>query len=88
MEESNVKVKFETVKAKEIVFGNNFLEIAKKRAIGESDEARPFLSLTRGYYVEEDGGSKEKRFVKTVTLPDTDENIKNFVGALKSVIAS
>ncbi len=88
MEESNAKVKFETVKAKEIVFGNNFLEIAKKKAVGEGEEERPFLSLTRGYYVEDDTGSRDKRFVKTVTLPDTDENIKNFVGALKSVIAS
>ena len=88
MDETNVKVKFETVKAKEIVFGNNFLEIAKKKAVGEADSERPFLSLTRGYYMEDDSGSREKRFVKTVTLPDTDENIKNFVSALKSVIAS
>ena len=88
MEDTNGKVKFETVKAKEIVFGNNFLEIAKKRAVGEAEEVRPFLSLTRGYYVEDDGGSREKRFVKTVTLPDTDDNVKNFVSALKTVIAS
>ncbi|MCK5321667.1 MAG: hypothetical protein KAJ47_00190 [Candidatus Aenigmarchaeota archaeon] len=87
MEEA--KVKFETIKAKEIVFGNNFLEIANKKATGEGDEERPFLSLTRGYYVEDEvSGSKDRRFIKTVTLPNTDENIKNFVSALKSVIAS
>jgi hypothetical protein len=82
------KIKFETVKAKEIVFGNNFLEIAKRKALGEDGE-RPFISLTRGYYMEnEEKESKDRVFKQTVTLPDNDENVKNFVRALKDIVAS
>lgn len=67
-------VEFETVKAEEIKFGkNNFLEIARKKAITDEGE-NEFLAVSRGFFLP-DG---TKRFKKSLAIPD-DDNIKTFI---------
>lgn len=68
------KVDFVTISAEKIPFGrNNFIEIARKKAITDDGE-NEFISLSRGYYLP-DG---TERFKKSVTIPD-DAKIKDFV---------
>jgi hypothetical protein len=68
------KVDFVTISSEKIPFGrNNFIEIARKKAITEDGE-NEFISLSRGYYLPD--GSE--RFKKSVTIPD-DAKIKDFV---------
>ncbi|HIH02132.1 TPA: hypothetical protein HA259_08750 [Thermoplasmata archaeon] len=72
-EEGN-KVRFETLSAEKIPFGkNNFLEVARKKAITEEGVSE-FISVSRGYYLP-DGSEKYK---KSITIPD-DPSIKTFV---------
>jgi len=67
-------VQFETVKQEEIKFGkNNFLEIARKKAISDEGE-NEFISISRGFFLPD--GSK--RFKKSLAIPDSDE-IKEFI---------
>jgi hypothetical protein len=67
-------VEFETIKAEKVNFGrNNFLEVARKKAIGEDGE-NEFISISRGYFLPD----KTERFKKSLTIPD-DENIKKFI---------
>jgi len=67
-------VEFQTLKAEEIKFGkNNFLEIARKKAVAEEGE-NEFIAISRGFFLPD--GSK--RFKKSLAIPD-DDNIKNFV---------
>lgn len=67
-------VEFETIKAEEIKFGtNNFLEIARKKAISEDGE-NIFISLSRGFFTP-DG---EKRYRKSFTVP-MDDAVKDFI---------
>ncbi len=67
-------VEFQTLKAEEIKFGkNNFLEIARKKAVAEEGE-NEFIAISRGFFLP-DG---TKRFKKSLAIPD-DANIKNFV---------
>ncbi len=67
-------VRFETVSADTVSFGkNNFLEIARKKAITDDGE-NEFISLSRGYYLS-DGSA---RFKRSLTIPD-EEEIKEFV---------
>ncbi|MBS3051325.1 MAG: hypothetical protein J4400_04195 [Candidatus Aenigmarchaeota archaeon] len=67
-------VNFETIKSEEIKFGNNnFLEIARKKAISEEGE-NTFLSLSRGFVTP----SGEKRYRKSFTVP-LDDNVIDFV---------
>ncbi len=67
-------VEFETLKSEEIKFGrNNFLEIARKKAIADDGE-NEFISISRGFFAP-DG---TKRFKKSIALPD-DQQIKDFV---------
>ena len=67
-------VEFQTIKAEEIKFGkNNFLEIARKKAITE-DNDNEFIAISRGFFLP-DG---TKRFKKSLAIPDEKE-IKNFV---------
>jgi len=68
------KVDFITMSSEKIPFGrNNFIEVARKKAITEDGE-NEFISLSRGYYLP-DG---TERFKKSVTIPDEKE-IKEFV---------
>ena len=69
-------VEFETLKSEEIKFGrNNFLEIARKKAIAESGE-NEFISISRGFFAP-DG---TKRFKKSLAIPDEKE-IKDFLAS-------
>lgn len=68
------RVRFETLSSEKIPFGkNNFLEVARKKAITE-DGVNEFISVSRGYYLP-DGSEKYK---KSITIPD-DPSIKSFV---------
>lgn len=72
--ERRTEVKFETLGSDTISFGkNNFLEVARKKAITEDGE-NEFISLSRGYYLS-DGSA---RFKRSLTIPDEPE-IKEFV---------
>jgi hypothetical protein len=72
-------VNFETLKSEKKEFGrNNFLEVARKKAITEDGE-NEFISVSRGYFLPD--GSE--RFKKSLTIPD-DEDIKKFVA--KSIL--
>lgn len=65
---------FETIRSEKIPFGrNNFIEVARKKAITD-EGTNEFISLSRGYYLQD---GKEK-FKKSVTIPD-DPKIKDFV---------
>ncbi len=67
-------VEFQTVKAEEVKFGkNNFLEIARKKAIVEDGE-NEFIAISRGFFLP-DGA---KKFKKSLAIPDQ-EDIKKFV---------
>ncbi len=83
MAEENVS--FETIKAEEIQFGkNNFLEIAKKKAITEDGE-NVFLSISRGFFSEMDG-EKRKKFRSSIAIPDDKEIIDAVMKAFENVI--
>ena len=67
-------VEFQTVKAEEVKFGkNNFLEIARKKAVTEERD-NEFISLSRVFYLPD--GSK--RFKSNRAIPD-DPQIREFV---------
>lgn len=67
-------VEFQTIKAEEIKFGkNNFLEVAKKKAVAEEGE-NEFIAISRGFFLP-DG---TKRFKKSLAIPD-DKEIREFV---------
>jgi hypothetical protein len=67
-------VEFETIKSEKVNFGkNNFLEVARKKAITEEGE-NEFISVSRGYFL--DDGSE--RFKRSLTIPD-DADIKKFI---------
>jgi hypothetical protein len=73
-EAAGKKVEFVTISAEKIPFGrNNFIEVARKKAITDEGE-NEFISLSRGYYLPD--GSE--RFKKSLTIPD-DPQIKAFV---------
>ena len=68
-------VEFQTVKAEEIKFGkNNFIEIARKKAVVEEGEDNEFIAISRGFFLP-DG---TKRFKKSLAIPD-DQKIREFV---------
>jgi len=68
------KVDFVTIVADKISFGrNNFIEVARKRAVTDDGE-NEFISISRGYYLP-DG---TERFKKSLTIPD-EKDVKEFV---------
>ena len=72
--EKKTEVRFETVSAETVAFGkNNFLEVARKKAITDEGE-NEFISISRGHYLS-DGSA---RFKRSLTIPDEKE-IKEFV---------
>ena len=74
-------VEFETVKAEYVKFGrNNFIEIARKKAIGENGD-REFVSIARGYYLPDE----TKRWKASITLPDEKDKIELIVKLLKGI---
>ena len=73
-EQQDTKVRFETLSSEKIPFGkNNFLEVARKKAITDEGVSE-FISVSRGYYLP-DGSEKYK---KSITIPD-DPEIKSFI---------
>jgi hypothetical protein len=67
-------VEFATITSEKVHFGkNNFLEVARKKAITDEGE-NEFISVSRGYFL--DDGSE--RFKRSLTIPD-DMNIKKFI---------
>ena len=74
-------VEFETIKAEYVKFGrNNFIEIARKKAIGENGD-REFVSIARGYYLPDD----TKRWKASITLPDEKAKIEDIIKLLKNI---
>ena len=72
-------VEFKTVEAKEVKFGkNNFIEVAKKKALSDNDE-REFISISRGYYLPDNS----KRWKSSITLPDEKEKREQIAKLLK-----
>ncbi len=75
-------VQFETIKAEEVKFGNNnFLEVARKKAITEDGGENVFISLSRGFVTPEG----EKRYRKSFTIPMDDAVISFVSEQLKKV---
>ncbi len=74
-------VQFETIKSEEVKFGNNnFIEVARKKAITETGE-NEFISISRGFYAQ----SGDKKYRKSFTVP-LDQNVVDFVAkTLKEV---
>jgi hypothetical protein len=74
-------VEFETLKVKEVKFGNNnFIEVARKKAIVETGE-NEFISISRGFYAQ-DG---TKKYKKSFTVP-LEKTVIDFVAeSLKDV---
>ena len=70
-------VDFETLKSEKKEFGrNNFIEVARKRAVTDDGESE-FISISRGYYLPD----KSERFKKSLTIPD-DPEMKEFVSKM------
>jgi len=71
------EVEFETISSERVEFGkNNFIEVARKRAVGKTD-SNEFISISRGFLTTEG----EARYRKSVTIPDEDE-VKEFVAEM------
>jgi hypothetical protein len=67
-------VEFQTIKSEKVNFGtNNFLEVARKKAITDEGE-NEFISVSRGYFLAD--GSE--RFKRSLTIPD-DPAVKKFI---------
>jgi hypothetical protein len=65
-------VDFETIEFKNIPFGkNNFIEVARKRAVLGNGGQTEFISISRGYFTNND----EKRYKNSVTIP-LDEEVR------------
>lgn len=72
-------VEFQTMKSDEVKFGkNNFLEVARKKAIAEEGE-NEFIAISRGFFLP-DG---TKRFKKSLAIPDDKAIIEFLAGRLK-----
>ncbi len=74
-------VDFETVEGTEVRFGNNdFIEVSRKKAISEEGE-NVFLSLSRGFFGDDD----ERIWKKNFSIPDDDEVLDEIIEALKKL---
>ncbi len=74
-------VQFETIKSEEIKFGNNnFLEIARKKAIADDGE-NTFISISRGFITQ----NGEKRYRKSFSVPIDDEVISFIATKIKEI---
>ncbi len=74
-------VEYEIIEGKEIKFGrNNFIEVARKRAISDEGE-NEFISISRGYYLE-DGTKKWKA---SIALPKEKEKREEIAELIKSL---
>lgn len=75
-------VKFETIESTEVTFGkNNFIEVARKKAISEEGE-NTFISLSRGFFTPE---TEERRYKKNFSIPDDKEILGEILEAMKKL---
>ena len=73
-------VQFEALKTEEIKFGrNNFLEIARKKAVTEEGE-NEFVSISRGFYTQDN----QKRFRNSIAFPPSE--LEAVLKSLQSVM--
>ena len=76
-ERRDEKPEFETIKAEKVDFcRNNFLEVARKRAI-TPEGTNEFISVSRGYYLPD----KSERFKRSLTIPD-DQKVRERIADL------
>ena len=74
-------VEYETIASEEIKFErNNFIELAKKKAISDDGETE-FVSISRGYYLE-DGSKKWKA---SIALPQEKDKRDEIADILKQL---
>ncbi len=74
-------VEYKTLKSEEITFGtNNFMEIARKKAITEDGE-REFVSIARGFTTP----NGQKRYKQSLTVPDSKEVVEFVAQKLKEM---
>lgn len=74
-------VQFETIAAEQIPFGNNnFLEIARKKAI-DGERENVFISLSRGFMTQ----TGERRYKSSVTIPLNPEVIDFVAKKIKEI---
>ena len=74
-------VEFETISAEEVKFGsNNFIEVARKKAVSENGE-REFISISRGFYLPDE----TKRWKSSITLPDEKEKRNKIAKLISSL---
>ncbi len=73
-------VEFETIKTKEIKFGNNFIEVSRKKVISDRGE-NEFISISRGYYLK-DG---TKGWKASITLPSEKDKREEISELIKSL---
>lgn len=72
-------VEYDTIASEEIKFGrNNFIEVAKKKAISDEGETE-FVSISRGYYLD-DGTKKWKA---SIALPQEEEKRNEIADLIK-----
>lgn len=75
-------VDFETIDFKNIPFGkNNFIEVARKRAVLGNGGNTEFISISRGYFQQND----EKRYKNSVTIPVEEEVRKQIAQYLQEI---
>ncbi|MBI4015106.1 MAG: hypothetical protein HY362_00075 [Candidatus Aenigmarchaeota archaeon] len=74
-------VEFETMSSAEIKFGNNkFLEVARKKAKGESGETE-IISISKGFI----GYDGQKRFKKSLGFPADKNIIEELAEKIKTI---
>ncbi len=75
-------IKFETIKAEEVKFGkNNFIEIARKRAVTGQGESTEFIAISRVFLCR-DG---MKSFKISLTVPDDVDVIEFVCNSIKAM---
>lgn len=74
-------VEFETIQAEEVGFGkNNFIEIARKKAITEEGE-NEYVSISRGYYLPD----KTKKWKASIALPREEDKREKIAELIKKL---
>ncbi len=75
-------VEYKTLKSEEISIGtNNFIEIARKKAISEERETE-FISISKGFVLQ-DG---QKRYRQSLTVPNSKEVVDFIAAKLKEMV--
>ena len=67
---------YETIKVEEYKYGNNFIEIARKKI-----EDAEFISISKGFY----NKAGEKRYKNGIGFPDEDELKKFMLDKLQNI---